>query len=147
MPLTEPAEVSVTRSTEDASVVVVSWRPFTLVEARGFIEYIVQLHEASSSKRQQPLTMRANMTQSSVTFTTLGFFVGFVYRGRIYKTLSVNILEALTYLNLILLSAVVQVGHYIFCLFILWWELSLSYCLSSSFITSMFSVWQNRQSS
>ena len=71
MPLTEPAEVSVTRSTEDASVVVVSWRPFTLVEARGFIEYIVQLHEASSSKRQQPLTMRANMTQSSVTFTGL----------------------------------------------------------------------------
>ena len=71
MPLTEPAEVSVTRSTEDASVVVVSWRPFTLVEARGFIEYIVQLHEASSSKRQQPLTMRASMTQSSVTFTNL----------------------------------------------------------------------------
>ena len=47
-----------------------------------------------------------------ITFTTLGFFVGFVYGGRIYKTLSVNILEALSYLNLILLSAVVQVGNY-----------------------------------
>ena len=47
-----------------------------------------------------------------ITFTTLGFFVGFVYGGRLYKTLSVNILEALSYLNLILLSAVVQVGHY-----------------------------------
>ena len=53
-----------------------------------------------------------------ITFTTLGFFVGFVYRGRIYKTLSVNILEALSYLNLILLSAltVAQVGPLVYSL-------------------------------
>ena len=63
--------MQVTRSTEVPSVIVVSWRPFTLVEARGFIEYIIQLHELSSSKHQQPLTMRASMTQSSVTFTNL----------------------------------------------------------------------------
>lgn len=41
-----------------------------------------------------------------ITFTVVGFATGFVYRGRIYKNLSVNILEALAYLNLVTLSAV-----------------------------------------
>ena len=71
VPLREPEDVQVSRSNEDSSVVVVSWRPFTLVEARGFIQYIVRLNEVSSSKLQQPLTMRASMTQNSVTFTSL----------------------------------------------------------------------------
>ena len=44
------------------------------------------------------------------TFTAAGFAVGFVYGGRIYKNLSVNILEASVYLNLVILSAVTLVG-------------------------------------
>ena len=41
------------------------------------------------------------------TFTALGFVVGFLYSGKIYKNSAANILEALAYLNLITLSAVV----------------------------------------
>jgi hypothetical protein len=39
------------------------------VEARGFIEYLVQLHVVSSVKRQAGLTQRVPMDQSSAIFT------------------------------------------------------------------------------
>ena len=50
---------------------MVSWQPLTLIEARGFIEYIIELNVDFSLKRQAPLTMRVPMNQSSVAFTGL----------------------------------------------------------------------------
>ena len=41
-----------------------------------------------------------------ISFTAVGFAVGFVHRGRIYKNLNINILEASVYLNLVSISAV-----------------------------------------
>ena len=70
VPVGAPADVNVTRS-PDFSAITVTWRPFTLVEARGFIEYLVQLHEGSSAKRQDGLTQRVPMDQGSTTFTGL----------------------------------------------------------------------------
>jgi hypothetical protein len=51
----------------------------------------------------------------TITFTALGFAVGFIYRGRIYKSLSANILEGSLYLNLVSLSTLVlaKVPHQI----------------------------------
>jgi hypothetical protein len=53
---------------------MVTWQPFTLVEARGFIEYIVELHLVSSAvKRQEDesFIQQVPMDQSNVTFTGL----------------------------------------------------------------------------
>ena len=70
VPARAPADVNISR-TADFSAITVTWRPFTLVEARGFIEYLVQLHEVSSAKRQDGLTQRVPMDQGSTTFTGL----------------------------------------------------------------------------
>ena len=70
VPVGAPADVSISRSS-DFSAITVTWRPFTLVEARGFIEYLVQLHEVSSAKRQDGLSQRIPMDQGSTTFTGL----------------------------------------------------------------------------
>ena len=69
VPAVAPTDVEVSRSTENPRIITVTWRPFTLVEARGFIEYLVQLHEVSSAKRQDGLTQRVPMDQGSTTFT------------------------------------------------------------------------------
>ena len=69
MPAGAPADVVASRSTENPRIITMTWRPFTLVEARGFIEYLVQLHEVSSAKRQDGLTQRVPMDQGSTTFT------------------------------------------------------------------------------
>ena len=69
VPASAPADVEVSRSTDNPRIITVTWQPLTLVEARGFIEYLVQLHEVSSSKRQDELTQRVPMDQSSTTFT------------------------------------------------------------------------------
>ena len=47
------------------------------------------------------------------TFSTLGFAVGFLVPGRIYKNFAANVLEASIYLNLVTLSAVTlgQIPH------------------------------------
>ena len=45
-----------------------------------------------------------------VTFTAVGFAMGILYSGRIYKSFLINILEACMYLNLIVLSAITQAG-------------------------------------
>ena len=69
MPVGAPTGVELSRSTENPRIITVTWRPFTVVEARGFIEYLVQLHEVSSAKRQDGLTQRVPMDQGSTTFT------------------------------------------------------------------------------
>ena len=67
MPTVSPANVGVTRSEEDPSEIVVMWQPLTLLEARGFIEYIIQIHEAGFVKRQA----LAMMNEDNVTFSDL----------------------------------------------------------------------------
>ena len=68
VPETSPSNVSMTHTNE---VVIVTWQPFTLVEARGFIEYIVQLHIVPSAKRQGGPVKRVPMDQSSAVFTNV----------------------------------------------------------------------------
>lgn len=51
-------------------IIIVTWRPFTLVEARGFIEYIVQMFQINSLKRQAVLVREVPMDQSSATLNT-----------------------------------------------------------------------------
>ena len=63
------ADVEVFCSTENPRIITVTWQPLTLVEARGFIEYLVQLYEVSSTKRQDGVTQRVPMDQGSTTFT------------------------------------------------------------------------------
>ena len=46
----------------------------------------------------------------SLTFCILGFTLGIVYTGRIYKNVVVNLVEAFVYLNLVALSATAQAG-------------------------------------
>ena len=70
MPTVSPANVGVARSEEDPSEIVVTWQPLTLLEARGFIEYIIQLEETGSVKRQE-LSMTVSMDEDSVTFSGL----------------------------------------------------------------------------
>ena len=48
-----------------------SWQPLTLVEARGFVEYVADLYLQFSRKRQILSTMRVPMNQSSVVFVGL----------------------------------------------------------------------------
>ena len=57
--------------TRSSEVVIVTWQPFTLVEAKGFIEYIVQLHIVPSAKRQVGPVKRVPMDQSNAVFTNL----------------------------------------------------------------------------
>ena len=56
---------------EDPGTITVFWQPFTLVEARGFIEYIVKLYAVVTTKRQDPESMmqRVSMNQSNAVFT------------------------------------------------------------------------------
>ena len=68
VPLQSPSNISVT---QNAGAVLVSWQPLTLVEARGFVEYIVDLYLLFSPKRQILSTMRVPMNQSSVVFVGL----------------------------------------------------------------------------
>ena len=45
-----------------------------------------------------------------LTFCALGFVLGIVYKGRIYKSVTVNIAEVFVYMNIITLSATAQAG-------------------------------------
>ena len=69
VPAGAPTDVEVSRSIQNPRIITMTWRPFTVVEARGFIEYLVQLHEVSSTKRQDGFTQRVPMDQGSTTFT------------------------------------------------------------------------------
>ena len=51
--------------TESSTVLQVTWQPLTIVEARGFINYVVTAREGNSMK---VLTKIAVMNQNSVTF-------------------------------------------------------------------------------
>lgn len=62
--------VQAMHSSADATTVVVSWEPLTIVDARGFIEYLIELIPSVSSKRQT-LSMLVPMEQSRVEFTGL----------------------------------------------------------------------------
>ena len=63
-----PDNVQVARVEGKPDDIMVSWRPLTLFEARGFIEYVVELHEVDSGKRQAPLRMVVPMDMSSTIF-------------------------------------------------------------------------------
>ena len=71
MPKFSPVDITVSRSSEDPSTITVTWRPYNLVEARGFIEYIVQLHLEESKKRQALEEQRVPMNKSSAEFSGL----------------------------------------------------------------------------
>ena len=45
-----------------------TWQPLTLLEARGFIEYFIQLHDIGSAKRQV-LAMTVPRDVDSATFS------------------------------------------------------------------------------
>ena len=62
--------MSVTRSEENPSEIVVTWQPLTLLEARGFIEYLIQLYEVGSVKREL-LSLTVPMDQDNATFSDL----------------------------------------------------------------------------
>ena len=62
-----PGNITVTRF---SNIILITWQPLTLLEARGFIEYVVDLHIMDSLKRQA-LSKRVPMNQSNVTFTGL----------------------------------------------------------------------------
>lgn len=70
-PVRAPSNVMINRSTDDASRIVVKWQPLTLVEARGFVMYRVDLRVANARKRQADLSMTALWNESNVTFTGL----------------------------------------------------------------------------
>ena len=72
MPTVSPKNVGVTRSEEYPSEIVVTWQPLTLLEARGFIEYLIQLHKTGSVKKQVlATTVHVPMDEDSVTFSDL----------------------------------------------------------------------------
>ena len=62
--------VQAVRFLGDPTIFTVSWEPLTIVEARGFIRYLIELTPSASSKRQT-LSMEVAMEQSSVEFTGL----------------------------------------------------------------------------
>ena len=66
VPRTFPSNVRASYLSQDSSVIVVTWQPFTLVEARGFIEYIIELREVDG---QLSGNMTASMDQNNVTFS------------------------------------------------------------------------------
>ena len=70
VPTVSPSFVSVTRSEENPSEIVVTWQPLTLLEARGFIEYLIQLYEVGSVKREV-LSLTVPMDQDNATFSDL----------------------------------------------------------------------------
>ena len=62
MPTVSPSFVV----TSNQSAIVVTWELLTLIEARGFIEYLIHLHKESSVERQ---SMQFPMSEDSATFT------------------------------------------------------------------------------
>ena len=48
-----PGNVMVRRDSEDNTVLLVSWEPLTIVEARGFITYEVMATPSSGSRKRQ----------------------------------------------------------------------------------------------
>ena len=62
--------VQAMRSPEDPTIIIVTWEPLTIVEARGFIQYLITLTPSALSKRQS-LSMEVAMDRSSVVFTGL----------------------------------------------------------------------------
>ena len=70
VPIGPVGNVQAVRSSSDTTTITVSWEPLTIVEAHGFIQYLVVLTPSASSKRQT-LSMQVAMDRSSVAFTGL----------------------------------------------------------------------------
>ena len=65
VPAVAPKNVSLFRSEDGRSIVVV-WIPLTLVEAKGFIQYVISLSVSGSTvKRQSPLTMTVSGNEAT----------------------------------------------------------------------------------
>jgi hypothetical protein len=73
------------------------WTGFLLVVRCAL--YIVFSFNSLEGKHKSVFAITAS-------FTAVGFLAGFLNRGRVYKMLAVNILEAVAYFNLVTLSAV-----------------------------------------
>ena len=71
VPIFSPVDVRVFHLSGDRGSITVMWQPFTLVEARGFIEYIVQLYLVASDEGKLLKGMEVPMNQDRVTFTGL----------------------------------------------------------------------------
>ena len=56
-----PGNVMVRRDSEDNTVLLVSWQPLTIVEARGFITYEVVATPSSGSRKRQQQILRASV--------------------------------------------------------------------------------------
>ena len=73
-----PQQVKVIRAENDSTVLVVSWQPLTIVEARSFILYVVVVRPTKAKKRQSAeLRKEVAMNESSVRFEGLDPFVGY----------------------------------------------------------------------
>ena len=66
-----PSNVNVTRDKNDPNTVIVSWQRLTLIEARGFIVYVVELRVAGTTKRQASLMKEVSMNMNSTNFTNV----------------------------------------------------------------------------
>ena len=68
VPEKQPGNVIAHHDPDDVTVLVVSWEPLTIVEARGFITYEVVATPSSGSRKRQQQTLRASVPyNTSVT--------------------------------------------------------------------------------
>ena len=64
--------VTVRRDPDDITVLVVSWEPLTIVEARGFITYEVVATPSSGSRKRQQQILRASVPYNVNTIRLMG---------------------------------------------------------------------------
>ncbi len=62
--VTSPQDIQISRLESDITMMNVSWRPLSLVEAKGFVDYIITLQPDNNRKRQT-LTAIVPGSQSS----------------------------------------------------------------------------------
>ncbi len=67
MPAVTPKNVSVVRSGIHRTVIIVTWIPLTLVEARGFIRYVVTLVPTARER----IPVRMTVSGNTATFQDL----------------------------------------------------------------------------
>lgn len=71
VPTAIPRNVKVSRSVNDATVLVVTWEPLTIVEAQGNIRYLVEgTSSMGSRKRQQNSLMQSVPANASMVMLT-----------------------------------------------------------------------------
>ena len=72
VPSKGPQNITVRRDPEDATVLVVSWEPLTIVEAHGFITYEVVATPSSGSRKRQQQILRASVPYNVNTIRLTG---------------------------------------------------------------------------